>query len=263
MIFNLFRVLFLGLLASFGVLACKKSKTKLTTIAETKSAITEIEHKVIVAFQNIDKPYVLGQFNHKTHPDFVKVNPQYTSKTIYLHKDVNTAFEAMRASALKDGITLTILSGTRSFNEQKAIWERKWQKYSNLAPLERAKKILKYSSMPSTSRHHWGTDIDLNSLNNSYFNSPKGKPVYQWLLKHANRFGFYQTYTDKSEGRTGYNEEKWHWSYLPLADNYLKYYNKRITYNDIIGFKGDSLAPKMQMIADYVNGISVKAKQYH
>ena len=37
------------------------------------------------------------------------------------------------------------------------------------------KEIMKYSSMPSTSRHHWGTDIDLNSLENSYFEKGEGK----------------------------------------------------------------------------------------
>ncbi|NJK84501.1 MAG: M15 family metallopeptidase [Saprospiraceae bacterium] len=42
-------------------------------------------------------------------------------------------------------------------------------------PQERALKILKYSSMPGTSRHHWGTDIDLNSFSNSYFEQGEGK----------------------------------------------------------------------------------------
>ena len=83
--------------------------------------------------------------------------------------------------AKRDSIDLKIISGTRNFYEQKAIWNRKWNLYNNLNPIHRAKKILEYSSMPSTSRHHWGTDIDLNSLNNSYFNTGKGLKTYQWL----------------------------------------------------------------------------------
>ena len=51
--------------------------------------------------------------------------------------------------------------------------------------------------MPSTSRHHWGTDIDLNSLNNSYFSSGKGLKEYDWLTTNANHYGFYQVYTDE------------------------------------------------------------------
>ena len=92
--------------------------------------------------------------------------------------------------------------------------------------------------MPTTSRHHWGTDIDLNSLSNSYFEQGKGKKEYEWLIENANKYGFYQVYTSKENGRTGYNLEKWHWSYLPLASEYLKFYNANITYKDISGFKG-------------------------
>ena len=83
----------------------------------------------------------------------------------------------MVEAAEKEGISFKIISGTRNYFEQKAIWERKWQKYTALEPIERAKKILEYSSMPSSSRHHWGTDIDLNSLNNSYFNNGKGSEM--------------------------------------------------------------------------------------
>jgi LAS superfamily LD-carboxypeptidase LdcB len=168
----------------------------------------------------------------------------------------------MLDSAKHSGFELKIISGTRNFEEQKSIWERKWLKYKNLEPLERALKILEYSSMPSSSRHHWGTDIDLNSLNNSYFNSGKGLAEYNWLSTHANSFGFYQVYNEKSKHRTGYNSEKWHWSYLPLASEYLKFYNKRIVNSDINGFSGYEQAQKVKIIKDYVNGISEKARNY-
>lgn len=137
---------------------------------------------------------------------------------------------------------------------------KKWNEHKNIEPIERAKKILEYSSMPSTSRHHWGTDIDINSLDNSYFTKGKGKKEYEWLVKNANDFGFYQVYTNKNNGRKGYNMEKWHWSYLPLANKYLNYYNKNIKYKDIKGFNGSKFAKKLNIIKDYVNGVSKKGK---
>jgi len=52
-----------------------------------------------------------------------------------------------------------------------------------------------------------GTDFDLFSLSNGNFNSGNGKVIYDWLTKHAHKFGFCQPYT---AGRTqGYNEERW------------------------------------------------------
>ena len=62
----------------------------------------------------------------------------------------------------------------------------------------------------STSRHHWGTEIDIHSLKNGDFADGEGLKIYEWLTTHAEDYGFYQPYTAEQ----GYEEEeKWHWSY--------------------------------------------------
>ncbi len=247
------------------ILCCKEhkqvEKPKVKNSLQTKTNSDPVVKKLSFP-KYLNKVFVLGKFDYKKHEEFEKVGSIYASKTMYLNKEAYKAFIKMFNMAKQDGVDLKIISGTRTFYEQKGIWERKWKKYKNLKPLRRAKKILEYSSMPTTSRHHWGTDIDINNLNNSYFEKGKGKKEYQWLLKNANNYGFYQVYTNKKQGRTGYNLEKWHWSYMPLAAMYLRYYNTNITYKDICCFKGDSLSKQANMIRDYVNGISKKAKQY-
>ncbi len=50
--------------------------------------------------------------------------------------------------------------------------------------------------------------------------------------------------------------EKWHWSYLPLASDYLSSYLQLISYDDIRGFIGAEFASKLRIIEDYVSGIS-------
>lgn len=245
----------------FIILSCKEKLKKIETaevVTIHKDTITTIEKPQL----NITKTLVLGKFNYKTDSTFTKVSIEHSTKVLYLNTEVYTAFLKMHKAAKTEGIDLTILSGTRNFNEQKTIWERKWKKYNNLKPLERAKKILEYSSMPSTSRHHWGTDLDLNSLSNSYFSSGKGKAIYNWLNENANDFGFYQVYTNKANGRTGYNLEKWHWSYLPLASQYLDFYNSNIKVEDINGFEGADLSEHLYIIESYVNGVSQKLKKY-
>ncbi|MHA7944529.1 M15 family metallopeptidase [Formosa sp. 3Alg 14/1] len=208
----------------------------------------------------ITKDFVLGKFNFKTDSCFVKVAPEFSNKTIYLQAEVYNAFIQMNALAKQDNITFKIISGTRNFTYQKSIWDRKWNNYADLAPIERAQKILRFSSMPSTSRHHWGTDIDLNQLTNSYFESGQGLKEYNWLVENANAFGFYQVYTSKADGRTGYHEEKWHWSYIPLACQYLEFYNTTITEADISDFEGSEFASELKMITHFVNGIAEDAK---
>jgi len=244
------------------LLSCNSSDKKISQAEIITEVKIDSVNKIEKPNLNINKAFVLGKFDYKTDSTFVKVSIDHSTKELYLNKQVYNAFLDMHSAANTDGIELKILSGTRNFKSQKAIWERKWEKYKSIEPTERALKILEYSSMPSTSRHHWGTDIDINNLNNSYFNSGKGLKEYQWLKANANSFGFYQVYTNKDDNRTGYNLEKWHWSYLPLASNYLEFYNNNITIDNINGFNGFEQAQKLNVINVYVNGIAQKAKDY-
>jgi hypothetical protein len=81
------------------------------------------------------------------------------------------------------------------------------------------------------------------------------------LSAHAAEYGYYQTYTSKNDGRSGYEEEAWHWSYLPLAGPMLKAFNQVITYRDLTGFSGCTSADKARVIEDFVNGIAPQLKK--
>ena len=218
----------------------------------------------------IEKNWLLGRLDYKKDKRFIRVAKPYTKREkLYLHRETYAAFRRLYLAARKKNIHLEILSGARSFKEQKRIWERKWKRIRSRGKgrteekgsLLYAKEILRYSSMPGSSRHHWGTDLDLNSLKNSYFQKGKGKEEYEWLKRNAPNFGFCQVYTKKSDKRPyGYNEESWHWSYLPLALPLSRAYAKRIRYNDMKGFLGAKLAKKLKIIERYVKGIDPACK---
>lgn len=220
--------------------------------------------------QSVDKNYLLGKFDPATHSQFLKLADEHTlgsARGKYLRKETYEAFSKMSAAAEKEGVKLIIISATRNFDSQKAIWEDKWEgrrmvEGINLTtvsdPKERARLILLYSSMPTTSRHHWGTDMDLNSLDNDYFASGEGLKIYNWLKAHGAEYGFCQPYTSKESGRTGYEEEKWHWSYLPLSGVFLEAYKKQVSYSDITGFAGSEAAQPMDVIKKYVEGVACK-----
>lgn len=202
---------------------------------------------------------LLGRLDPSSHQDFVLIEQQYTSKSgIYMREEAYASFEQMYSAAKEQGISLEIISATRNFNYQKGIWERKWQrpKYMGWEEIDKVKDIMKYSAMPGTSRHHWGTDIDLNALENEYFESGQGKIIYEWLTTNAADFGFAQTYTSKESGRTGYNEEKWHWSYMPLSRQFLGQYREQVSYDQIRDFSGAGHAAEIRAIEDYVYGIA-------
>ena len=217
-----------------------------------------------------DIKYITGKFDQRKHPDFVRLDDRYCAyPDMYLRKEVYAHFLKMRKAAQKDGIKLVIRSATRNFFTQKRIWENKWTGKKAIAggenlakttknPMLRAKKILRYSSMPGSSRHHWGTDIDLNDLANSYFEKGKGYKMYQWMLKNAHKYGFYQVYTEKKgpNPRTGYNEERWHWTYLPTSKKIITKAKEVLKDEDFEGFLGAETAPKIHIVKNYVLGIN-------
>lgn len=219
---------------------------------------------------SIDKNYLLGRFDPAKDSRFVRPLANHTRRIAgrdCLRKETYDAFVKMYKAASKDGVKLEIISATRNFDDQKKIWEGKWtgkiivegKNLSTVSDLKaRALIIMYFSAMPGTSRHHWGTDMDLNSWDNSYFEKGEGKKIYDWLTSHANEYGFCQPYTSKSSGRSGYEEERWHWSYLPLAKEFLEEYKKQIRYEDITGFAGSETAVSLDVINKYVDGVACR-----
>lgn len=214
----------------------------------------------------LDMNTLLGKIDHN-HDSLAPLDRSLANRNgMFMHHRALDAFRLMHEAAAAEGIQLTIISAFRSFDHQKRIWEDKWNGRQTLSgninatsitdPTQRALEILRFSAMPGTSRHHWGTDIDINSLNNSYFSSGRGLREYQWLQQNAPLFGFCQPYTSKSHNnRTGYEEEKWHWSYMPASAKYLENFRQQVQYSHITGFSGYETAPLIQVISHYVLAI--------
>ena len=218
---------------------------------------------------DVDLDYIMGKFEPNQNSDFIEIASKYASREgMYLRKEAYEAFLKMHAAAAEDGVDLKILSATRNFAAQKRIWEAKWtgtrlvQGGENLAQStpdhkERALKILRWSSMPGSSRHHWGTDIDINDFENEYFETGKGLKEYNWLVKNAAAFGYCQPYTPKNDLRpNGYNEEKWHWSYLPIAKPLSDAAKSHLRNEMIKGFKGSETAESIDILNNFILGIN-------
>ena len=135
------------------------------------------------------------------------------------------------------------------------------QRGMGMAPVDRALDILRFSSMPGSSRHHWGTDVDMHSLEPGDFEQGEGARTLAWLRTHARDFGFVEVYTPEAN-RPGYQPEAWHWSYAPLSVPFLQALNeasieeKRTVFE---GFDGAFLADSVDILGRYVNGVSDEA----
>ncbi len=192
-------------------------------------ADTQSQKKENIYLGQTKESYLTGRYN--SNDVLTEIKLEDNSKDHYLRPDVKvallkmiSAFEESKPSTYKQHLFL--VSSFRSFNQQKAIWESKYtgkkvmrEPIVGKSPDQIVSLILEFSSAPGTSRHHWGTDFDINALENSYFeNNGKGKILYEWLIKNAASYGFCQPYNELSKRNgKGYQEEKWHWSYAPIS----------------------------------------------
>ena len=165
-------------------------------------------------------------------------NSRIVSDTILLEKKTYSAFIKMKDAAEKDGIIIKLVSGFRDFYRQQMIWNNKYKKFTNEFSLDgptAIKEIIRFSTIPGTSRHHWGTEIDIIDKNfenekdlliskkyedGGIFNSLK-----KWMDKNSKRFGFYIVYDDDSN-RPGFEYEPWHYTYKPVSDLYQREFLK-------------------------------------
>lgn len=210
-------------------------------------------------FKLATSDFLQGKHNYYTDTNFIEIPAYQCYRTqMYLLKDTYNAFHKMYLAAQKDGINLKIISATRTFDEQKNVWEDKWKKNTEKFsdPENRASYILQYSAMPGTSRHHWGTEIDLNSLSDTYFESAAGSKVFDWLQQNANTFGFCQTYNQYTKRKAGYQEEKWHWSYYPVSNALLDLYQKNVNLLELDNFSGAEIAGKLNILQNYMLSVN-------
>jgi LAS superfamily LD-carboxypeptidase LdcB len=159
-----------------------------------------------------------------------------------LQGEAARAFEALQKDARQAGFELVIASSYRPFARQLAIWNGKasgarpvyddqGQQVSieQLSSTEQLHAILRFSAIPGTSRHHWGTDLDVfdagavatgYQVQLSVQEVEAGgvfDPLHRWLdarMAAGDSHGFYRPY-DKDRG--GVAPERWHLSYAPLS----------------------------------------------
>ena len=186
-----------------------------------------------IALGAVQDRFTQAQLIGKGNPDIT--GNSYTQK---MNKQTKAAFLEMKSAAAKHNISIEVVSAFRSFERQKEIFERKYKRFTRqgMSPKQALSKIIEYSTIPGTSRHHWGTDIDIIQANTGARPSSvlQEKHFYGvgpfcemkvWLTQNANSFGFYEVYT-KDAQRKGFSHEPWHFSYKPVSKPMLMAYKK-------------------------------------
>jgi hypothetical protein len=178
----------------------------------------------------------------QTHVVEVEEPCRMGSATQYLHPQALEAFRELRSDAQGAGFDLRVVSGFRSFERQMRIWNDKaLGKRAVLdareSPLDVAAMgarellyaILRWTALPGTSRHHWGSDLDVEDaaacVEESVLElrvdlcrgSGRSAPLHRWLdqrIAADDSYGFFRPYTGVG---CAVAEEPWHLSFAPVA----------------------------------------------
>ena len=139
----------------------------------------------------------------------------------------------MRKAAAKVGIGIKAVSAHRSYHRQREIWNAKYSTLisQGLSAKDAIREIITYSTLPGTSRHHWGTDIDIIDnanpqsgdvlLEEKFYGDGPSSALRTWMSQNAADFGFLEVYTDHPN-RKGFAHEPWHYTYHSLSKAYLE-----------------------------------------
>jgi hypothetical protein len=126
---------------------------------------------------------------------------------------------------------------------------------------DRMKIILQFSSLPGTSRHHWGTEVDLNSTEVADWQpGQKLASLGTWLDANAAKVGMLRSYTAGRKG--GYSDEAWHFSYAPIAGPLRDRYNAQVNLTkDVIDqvvadFAAMAAARNLTLPPDFASAIA-------
>lgn len=144
-------------------------------------------------------------------PD-IRFSFSYKGDKRKLRKEAADAIEKMFKAAEKKKVILYAVSGYRSYERQKQIYDR------NVAT--RGKTATdKVSAMPGSSEHQTGLTMDISARSvgcqlSQYFGSTKeGK----WVAKNSHKYGFIIRYPEGKSKITGYHYEPWHIRYVGKA----------------------------------------------
>lgn len=204
-----------------------------------------------------DLRYLTGRYRPADHPrDFRRLPKALTDgRDHWLRRDAAAAFEEMAEAAQADGVALKVISSFRGYDYQMGIFRRK---VKGKPTAEKVRRYLEFSALPGTSRHHWGTEVDLNNLSNAHFEKGEGKRIHDWLLAHAADFGFAKVYT---AGRAhGHQPEAWHWSYVPISIPLYRIYNEHFEKGELTDAMLGPFAGELDVVRVYVRGIAPKLR---
>jgi LAS superfamily LD-carboxypeptidase LdcB len=152
---------------------------------------------------------------------------RYEAQCKCLQTETMQAFIGLQTEAKKSGLNLVLVSGFRSVNDQRNIFNAEISGLSNSEIISgsadnKINSILITRSIPGYSRHHTGYTIDLGCNSQNLVNF-KNTPCYEWIsennYENVKKFGFIPSYP---VGAINQGPDPEQWEYVWVGQESLK-----------------------------------------
>jgi len=127
----------------------------------------------------------------------------------------------MIAAAKKDGCSLEVTSGYRSYSTQKSLYDKEVSEHKAEGKTQEQAEIdaSKEVARPGTSEHVTGLAVDI--LYSGFYSKYKepneafaDSKEFEWLQQHAHEYGFILRYPKGKTEITGVTYEPWHYRFV-------------------------------------------------
>jgi D-alanyl-D-alanine carboxypeptidase len=224
-------ILIVGLFAGGYIVFVKPKSSVKTPVTSTSTTTKEVKtdvkagtttvptfDKTSYSLTDSTSPWVIVNKQHPLNPKSYVPSDLTVPKiplrvpgneTMQVRAETATALEALVAAAKKDGLSLMLSSGYRSYTYQVGLYGGYVQSMGQAS-------ADKQSARPGYSEHQSGFAADLEpisktcELDQCFGKTPEGL----WLAANAYQYGFIIRYPSDKTAVTGYEYEPWHVRYI-------------------------------------------------
>lgn len=166
----------------------------------------------------VSQKYYLGDY---TPSKLVPLSSMHASDGVEIDNEAYEAYTELWDAMMKEGLGIYALSGYRSFETQKSIYDA----YPN------SEEADIYVTRPGYAESQTGLSLSVVDARNERLSTFGETEEYQYLKKHAHEYGFIIRYPENKSSITGYN-------FIPYQIRYVgkdvakKIHDSNLTYEE-------------------------------
>jgi len=189
------------------------SKVESVVASKVKSKAEVTGNQLDKNYQNIllvnEKNPLPESYDNEVSPYLVKIDADLrnNNNNTMIHSGVYPYLSAMVRAAQREGVNLKVLSPYRSYAYQKRLFENQVRSVGG----DEAKAAT-VVARPGTSEHNTGLCVDFNIAEDEF----ESTPMFTWLSKHGEEYGFILRYPKGKQDITGIVYESWHWRFVGI-----------------------------------------------